>query len=454
MDLLVLAYDLSLLTFVLGAMIYGIPIPIRGLKRWGPRLIADSIMVSILVSFFTVIKGFADYILSLLGGDWSTFIAFMYLDVTTRISAILTVSSISMYFKMLGIAPLTRVLGMIVSKLTWSTYMALILFFYALFIKYSHTTLMILGILFMAIPFRIARNVGAFLYSLALVSYVMLPLYPMFMSTTFRLGGISTSTIFIEGTITTYTGTSLDSGYIVLQLHGKDNSTKRLTLPVYSGKFYIDLKPDIRSIDVRAWLCGHEFYTNVSSTPINELNCRNLSSSIMVCRFKAYTQGLLYYDSGLTLHLYPHCSLISMNTSPQYVVAFLNCSERTKLFISLVSSIDLQSVFIDNKSVVVEKEYCWYWEDLQGCTYTTNIDEGIHSVAIVIERNGEVFEPTSVSTSVESFSESRNIVEALITISCSIYLYIVGALLYLIMIVSIANGLARFLGGGIRFRIV
>jgi hypothetical protein len=41
-DLFEIALKLALLTFYLGALVYALPIPVRGLKRWGGVLIRDS----------------------------------------------------------------------------------------------------------------------------------------------------------------------------------------------------------------------------------------------------------------------------------------------------------------------------------------------------------------------------------------------------------------------------
>jgi len=42
-DLFEIALKLALLTFYLGALVYALPIPVRGLKRWGGVLIRDSL---------------------------------------------------------------------------------------------------------------------------------------------------------------------------------------------------------------------------------------------------------------------------------------------------------------------------------------------------------------------------------------------------------------------------
>ena len=46
------AFALSVLTYYLGVLIYAIPIPWYGIKRWAPLLIFDGLLAASLTLFF------------------------------------------------------------------------------------------------------------------------------------------------------------------------------------------------------------------------------------------------------------------------------------------------------------------------------------------------------------------------------------------------------------------
>jgi len=71
--LLFLAYDLAMLSFFIGVLIYALPIPWYPLKRWAPRLMVDSIIAAILaISFYTLLD-VSNFIARILGGSWELF---------------------------------------------------------------------------------------------------------------------------------------------------------------------------------------------------------------------------------------------------------------------------------------------------------------------------------------------------------------------------------------------
>jgi len=175
-----IAYYLSILTFYLGVLIYALPIPITGLKRWGPRLISDAFFVASLTFGFYAITNAATYIAQTLGADWVKYFGFLNAQLLSQLSIIFGLSSLTKLVPPKLAPILSKLISSIIGKLMWSVYATLFMYILGFVIYKDYALFASLGIALMAIPFRIARGAGAFLLSFALVFFVALPLYPDF----------------------------------------------------------------------------------------------------------------------------------------------------------------------------------------------------------------------------------------------------------------------------------
>jgi len=181
-DLLEIAFYLSILTFYLGTLIYALPIPITGLKRWGPRLISDAFYVaSLTLAFYTIINA-AKTIASALGASWLSFYGFVTGQLAGQLSLIFGLSALPKLVNPKFAPIVAKIVSSLVGKILISVYVTSFMYILGLVIQKSYVALAALGIALMAIPFRIARGAGAFLLAFALVFYVGLPLYPKFFS--------------------------------------------------------------------------------------------------------------------------------------------------------------------------------------------------------------------------------------------------------------------------------
>jgi hypothetical protein len=61
-ELLILASQLSILTYYLGVLLYVLPIPDYRVKKWAPILIRDGLWMAVLASAFTIILAASDLI--------------------------------------------------------------------------------------------------------------------------------------------------------------------------------------------------------------------------------------------------------------------------------------------------------------------------------------------------------------------------------------------------------
>ena len=73
-EFLLIGQSLAVLTYTIGVLLYSLPIPVSGLKRWAPRLVSDGIYALVLVTAYNVIVTAANELQSQLTGSWTSYI--------------------------------------------------------------------------------------------------------------------------------------------------------------------------------------------------------------------------------------------------------------------------------------------------------------------------------------------------------------------------------------------
>jgi hypothetical protein len=184
-SLLLLAAQIAVLTYYIGVLIYMLPIPVRGLKRWAPILIQDSIWAVILVLAFSSILYLSDVIASWSGYTLNDVITY----VRARMSALLIFDLIyrAIYASIsISMSSMGRFVSFLFLPLTLNLYAIIvslaIIAIIASIIAAAKATLVALGTVLMALPFRIGRNAGASLIAFSIVSNAMLPFLPHWLS--------------------------------------------------------------------------------------------------------------------------------------------------------------------------------------------------------------------------------------------------------------------------------
>jgi hypothetical protein len=456
MTTLLIAFYLAILTFYLGVLIYALPIPLSGLKRWGPRLINDAFFIAALTSSIKLIIDFTDYIRSVLGGDWDNFFFLVKGVMIFRSLFILALSStIASATKILP--GFSRVVSPYLNILTTSLYFLTLMYFLGVVVYYGVATLSSLGVTLMAIPFRIARNAGAFLLSFALVLYVALPLYPHFLSLlVLPLPRTSLNLVTVYGDVKNFLGHKIYNGYLGVKVGEEYIGPARLgidgKMAIFIPRDYMD-KPATIYFDVS----GHRFYTNVSGEPLATL-CK-YTFSVYMCRIDIEVKGLIHYSKGIALHIHPPpVSVDNIYETSNSVILTLTTDTDTKLYISAVEAYTINAIIVDGvKEVNVDmyKAYEWNWYGIKGVTYVISLSSGHHEICIEFDvKSTEDLEP-----SVEDlypgklFQRDISLLEILDFLSSSAYLDIISSILYISLLFSASYGLSKVLGGGARLRL-
>ncbi len=180
MELLTLAVALASLTYALGALILGLPIPYRPLKRWGPRLMADAVATMIIVSSLGILLWLSDKVMEIIGVTWGNF----YDWITVRFTVLLAVYGVLQYVSTLlrssGLDVLIPIVSGTVSAVSAALTGLRLIFFVALALQRLRYYFVVLGSVFYSIPFRIGKSVGATMISIGLVAYIAMPALPLF----------------------------------------------------------------------------------------------------------------------------------------------------------------------------------------------------------------------------------------------------------------------------------
>ena len=182
--ILLLAYNLSMLSFFTGVLIYALPIPWYPLKRWAPRLMIDSLVAAALALSFYTLLGASDMVARALGGSWDLF--YKWLKTSTAVVAgmkafVIAIKLLASKFTILEalksqLRPIDRLADAGLYVVAWIWGLKLI-------IKDFGSMLAAIGVALMAVPFRISRSAGAWLFSFVLVFNAGLQVLPVFLST-------------------------------------------------------------------------------------------------------------------------------------------------------------------------------------------------------------------------------------------------------------------------------
>jgi len=454
--LLIVAYYLSILTFYLGALIYLLPIPLTGLKRWGPRLISDSLFILVLSISIGTIFSFADFLRAVLGGDWQHFLQFLKGLIVQNTFTLVILSQAQYILSKFG---LSKVLGVITQTISYSLYVLLMFYILALVIKSVYGVMASLGIALMAIPFRIARTAGAFLLAFSIVFYIALPLYPGFVD--LLLTGytyLHQNSVIIYGRVVNEDGIVLSSGFLTLKLESYTNKNSISLIPITHGVFYIFDLPRNISLDSKVTIfydaTGHLFYTNITNMSLHQLcNISAKSPHFQLCEVSVLVRGVLHYSNGITLHIHPwpEKEYVVYNPYDNTIRASITCTN-CRLYISYVNSKTPDTICIDDQCRDVRElvKYCWQWYILNGCTAVIDIS-GNHTV--IVKLSDTSLEPM-LTLSMISKLRSVPHISPLEFIARLIYVQLISSILYLALLLSITLGLARLLGGTSRFRVI
>ncbi len=181
LDLLNIALALSVLTYYAGVLVMGLPVPARGLKRVGARLVMDSFVSAVLIFSVSLIFRLVDAVLELVGANPAE-------ALQALVAKLYEYSGVYALIKVLGsvLSPFTLKLSSAVASaatsmlaILFSTVNLLVVFYTMVFM--ARDVLVSLGLVLYSLPLRIGRSAGAALIAFTVVGSVLIPLFPPWM---------------------------------------------------------------------------------------------------------------------------------------------------------------------------------------------------------------------------------------------------------------------------------
>ncbi|AWR97309.1 hypothetical protein DFR86_06915 [Acidianus sulfidivorans JP7] len=184
-EVLLISSSLASLTYVIGALIMALPIPLYGVKKWGTRLITDGIYATIWTDIYGLTMYIIQYINNLLGASWSYYYQWIYAVLVEEVDLYAVIRTAYVFASVsqdpaitVFLAPLSFIFSFLTGLITTTETLLVISN-----VVYEYTPIFVaLGILFLSMPFRIGRNIGSSLIAFGIVFYSALPYLPNFLT--------------------------------------------------------------------------------------------------------------------------------------------------------------------------------------------------------------------------------------------------------------------------------
>lgn len=180
-ELLLLAAALSALTYNLGALLLGMPLPFPTIKRLGPALMKDALFSLIAVGLSSLIISIPTAIYQRLNADWGLFDGWIaqraLLLVSMRAGVSLASGLLSGVAGDLAVESVVEPFSKSINYSLLTLYTILSLSF---IVRYHYVKFIVLGILLSSVPLKLARGAGCYLIAFSIVFYAGAPLMPLF----------------------------------------------------------------------------------------------------------------------------------------------------------------------------------------------------------------------------------------------------------------------------------
>ncbi|MCS7107997.1 MAG: carboxypeptidase-like regulatory domain-containing protein [Sulfolobales archaeon] len=445
-DLLLMAFNLSILTYDLGVVLYSLPIPIKSLKRWGINLIIDGISTSVLISCFTLMLSLTNVLQNLLNADWSTYFTWIGGRVAMIFSALSALTYVSGLLKNPYISLLSSPIGIVAGYLSAALSALRLLTFLGSFILNYHRHLVVLGIVLYSLPMRLGKNAGAYLIAMSLVLYVGLPLMPVFVES-FQSSvadhGLDSPSIY--GYVIDLSGEVVPNA--VLNLY-RDNELVGKILINEQGRFTLgngyDLLPKEFNYDVKLELYGIVF------TTMPEIISSEMCSK-SVCSLNLTVPGMLTAAHGRLLILQPTNAVVNMvrvgSNEVSFTLSVNYDNVSSKLLIAHPKGTTIQSILIDGEVSQCYSNVDFDWYGIQVSVCELLVVNAAAQVSIIY-KSMYVERPSVDEKRIIAVENMNTILANSISLGISLIFSLVFLpSLYMTLLLSISASLAKFLGG-------
>jgi len=448
-DLLSIAFYLSVLTYYLGVLIYMLPIPIYGLKKWAPQLMVDGVFSAILVFSYSLIMWLIQYFSGILGSDWNRYNEWLLKEINIIIGVILLFKAIGIGLSSMGLGFLANsLLSPLISSLTYLLVFLLTVstLVYALYLL-SHT-LVAVGLVLHSIPFRITRSSGAMLISIVIIFSIGAPLMPSFVdlisnNVVEQINENKYGVVYADIIVTDLVNN--DISHSVVEFRGMDQNLLARYLADIAG--YVD------SSDIDKGIPSEKTYMSIDIvgykysfiiTPEDLIEKKDNKLVLPIKLSNVISIKPLHYMIFMGFH--GNISIVSITNSSGTIMV----SSSTEYVLLLILPIwDSGEIVLDNSSIEPNNVVEYKWGDVDFKAYKYIISLGNHTISYEVRGNyyskpviDEVYYTRdTLGISIDKPVYFINIVSSLI------YRVFIGPIVYVSILFTASTALAKLLGG-------
>ncbi len=458
MDILVLASSLALLSYVIGIIVYALPVPYRPVKKLGMALIIDAIAAMILITIYNVFIYLGNFTLNLLNLTWSDFYNWLVARTATLISVFAGISYLMSMIKLSQYSFLTSPLNLVLTYVSLALSALKVVYFLSTLIFKFRKELLLLGILLYSLPFRIGKGVGAFLIACSLILFVGFPLMPAFVH--YFEGNIVSSGSFglttIKGRVTDALGNPLPYSMLLVYLKGvKLNSIPSATIITDSKGLFVlgdgkDIIPKNTTLYFGIEYLGYRFIPQPTKITVNNVLCH------VTLRVKP-----LIYSSGVALLIpFNYIALrkvISSNLIDLTIIPLGALSTTVKLTLIKYSDSSLYRLIVNDKNYnCIWSNITWRGIKLNICNINIKLNQPNKEINIIIFHSLSQPKKPSVSTKrLLLFNNIASLIASYISLGVSLlYSLVFLPGVYVSFLLAMSAALSRILGGGIKVKLI
>lgn len=448
MELLPLAYSLSLLTFSLGTVLYGSPIPVKPVKKWGVLMMYDGMASALLVSLYSLLVRLGDYLLTVLGASWPQFMIWLTSRTSILVTFYIGLQSMATALKISGVDLLAELLKHVGGLVATSLTAIKVIYLISAVIYSIRGKILAVGILLYSIPLRIGKTAGAAMIALSLVYYVGLPLMP-----TFAAFFESPSTVMpdnnygsIEGVVVDVVGRPIP--YPIVRLYITDNIEPAVVvIGNEDGKFYVGPPQNLiklgKELEADVLFMGYKLSPDPTTLEIP------WTGTLKINNIMYLGNGLSMIFSGILI-----IETIEYPSPTSTVIKLSVIDSAARLGFLKMASTNVSRLLVDSKELACTwTSFNWRGMLLDECFI--QLDPGTYIVTVGHYSGMGYPKPEIEEKHYIDYGDVMDYLNSLQTIAASyLYSYLLLPSAYLVFLSTSSYILSKFLGGGLRLRFI
>ncbi len=446
MDLLVLAFYLSVLTYYIGVLIYMLPIPFYGVKKWAPQLMVDGVFSATLVFSYNILKWLIDYMGGVIGVDWNHYYAWLAAEINIVLGSIITLKMIGVGLSSVGLNFLANsLISPLISSLTYLLIFLLTVTTLVSVVVTLSDSLLALGIVLHALPFRLTRSSGATLIALVVVFSIGTPLMPQFIDSISMNTGIANKLGYgyLLANIIVYDSTGKPIPYYLYEIYSLNKTLLARYLANENG--VVNASTIDRGIpSTKHYVCvklaGYEYWDVVDPSKYGGSSKPYVNASFNIKE--------LFVLRPLRFAVLFNGNLTIKYRSDKELLGIIEANDATQVIVVGLRS-DTIELFVDGYLLQPSNTYYYEWGLIDFKAYNYTIVPGKHNIYVVVYGNDSM-EP--VFDEVYYAKDTLGITVAepsslIYPVALLIYRLFIAPIIYLSILFSATLALSRLLGG-------